>query len=677
MNPVRTPHRGRRHTRLSTKIQNAFAIAMCAFVLALSDKAWSAQSVCVSGELATGSSHSCIALSELPDWLRKNVKRDAQGQASDDVVVQLGAGVHRLAGPIVIDASAWRSGGRKLTIEGVSADKTIVSGAIAAQTLQLSETIIAGIKLPPGVVQIPLQSLGITPPAQLFEYRFGKPVLPDLELFSNGNRLPRSRWPNSGFGTVASVDELGGLRFTVRGQDVSRYATEPALMLGGYFAHDWADETLRAGLIEKTGVRFAQNAPAYGVKVGQRIWFENALSDIDVPGEWAYDPGTQTIYVLPDAKQPKTRLEVSKALEGIVFNKVWNVLIRDIGFTSFRDNAIRIDEGLDIALKGISIRNSGGVGIRLNGRNVVANDLYVADTGAGGVSISGGNRITLSPGRVAIRNCKVERVGRLSKSYKAAIGIAGVGNEVSNCRLSDGPHAAILFHGNDHIIESNLIERFVMETDDAGAIYTGRDWTERGTVIRGNLLRDLGMPKSKYGANAIYLDDQASGILVKDNVIINSFRGVMIGGGRDNKIEGNIFLGCSDGIYIDSRGTRDVELRGAMANPGLRKSFTNVNGAGPQYSARYPELLAAGPDALGHAGNNAASDNIFTGCTSPYVIKPPAQNAMKISDTYIAQPMTLQEMIKPLTAEEIFQLRERLLGKSKKITPREATKDIP
>ena len=40
----------------------------------------------------------------------------------------------------------------------------------------------------------------------------------------------------------------------------------------------------------------------------------------------------------------------------------------------------------------------------------------------------------------------------------------------------------------------------------------------------------------------------------------------MIGGGRDNKIEGNIFLGCSDGIYIDSRGTRDVELRGAMAN---------------------------------------------------------------------------------------------------------------
>ncbi|WP_161499914.1 right-handed parallel beta-helix repeat-containing protein [Rhodoferax sp. TS-BS-61-7] len=662
---------------LASELRKAASIAIFASVLATASKAWSAQEICITPEPVATALSACIPLSALPDWLRKNVKRDAQGHASEDVLVRLGEGLHRLASPIVIDATAWRSGGRQLTIEGLGASKTVVSGAVTAPTATLPEGDRANKKLQQGVVGISLKNLGITPPEKLSEYRFGKSVLPDFELFSNGNRLPRSRWPNTGFGAVATVEELGGVRFTVRGQDVRRYATEPALMLGGYFAHDWADETLRAGAIDVSGVRFLQNLPSYGVKIGQRVWFENALSDIDTPGEWAYDPESQSIYVLPEANQASTNFEVSKSLEGIVFNKVWNVLVKDIGFTSFRDNAIRVDEGLDIALKGIHIRNSGGVGIRLNGRNVVANDLSVADTGAGGVSISGGNRITLSPGRVAVRNCTVERVGRLSKSYKVAVGIAGVGNEVSNCRLSDGPHAAILFHGNDHLIEGNLIERFVLETDDAGAIYTGQDWTERGTIIRGNFLRNLGMPKSKYGANAIYLDDQASGIIVKENLIINSHRGVMIGGGRDNKVEGNVFLGCSDGIYLDSRGTREIELRGALANPSLRKSFIDVNGAGPEYTARYPDLLANGTQALGHAGNNVANDNIFTECITSYTIKQPAQGAIKIGTTYIAQPIGLEDRTKSLTPQEFLLLRAKLTSSSESVTPREATKDIP
>ena len=225
--------------------------------------------------------------------------------------------------------------------------------------------------------------------------------------------------------------------------------------------------------------RFNGSLPTYGVRVGQRVWIENALRDIERNGEWAYDPRSNSIYVLPASRSEPEVFEVSKALEGLVLSGVKNILVQDISFTQFRDNAVRIDGGIDIALKTVSISNIGGTALRLNGRNVVADDFHVFDTGASGVSVSGGDRRALTRGNVFVSGCRIERVGQLRRAYTPAVGIAGVGNGVINCRLSDGPHAAIVFHGNDHLIERNLIERFVLETDDAGAIYTGRDWTER------------------------------------------------------------------------------------------------------------------------------------------------------------------------------------------------------
>jgi hypothetical protein len=53
----------------------------------------------------------------------------------------------------------------------------------------------------------------------------------------------------------------------------------------------------------------------------------------------------------------------------------------------------------------------------------------------------------------------------------------GVGVKVSHNKMYDTPHNVILFGGNDHVMEYNLIYNAVTETGDAGAIYAGRDWT--------------------------------------------------------------------------------------------------------------------------------------------------------------------------------------------------------
>ena len=650
----------------------------CETALALGQLAHSAQEICVVPEVATQAHASCIKLDQLPEWLKRSVRRDSSGQVAEDVVVRLGPGIHRLSNPIVIDSTVWPPGGRQLRIVGAGADLTIISGAVVVATSQVTEEERQRKSLPRGSVRIALNEVGISAPRYLAEVRFGKPSRPDFEIFFDGHRLPRSRWPKRGYATISNVKEIGSLRFTIHNREAQSYANEPALMLAGYFAHDWAYEMLSASVTSiNDGFHFARTSPDFGVRVGQRVRVENALRDITNPGEWAYDPTNNSIYAIPVSSGKSSEFEVSKTIEGFVFNEVWNVAIHGIGFTAFRDTAVRVERGLDFTVRSVSISNIGATALLLNGRGIVAEDLYISDIGGGGVLIGGGDRRFLIPGRVALRRCRIERVGQLIRTYAPAVGIAGVGNEVSGCVLSDGPHLAILFHGNDHRIESNLIQRFAQESDDAGAIYTGRDWTERGTVIHSNVIRDIGGKGGNFGVSAIYLDDQASGIIVTNNLIINAQRGVLIGGGRDNQVNGNTFINCDEGIYIDDRGTRDVETLGRLANLDLHKKFVDVHADSQVYLTRYPEMLVAGLPALGHAGNNFASDNLFVGCKSTFTVIPPATGALQPSLVRIIKITPPLDELLLNEPGHIPTLREKLNTVATTVTPMSVTNQIP
>jgi parallel beta-helix repeat protein len=637
-----------------------------------------AQEICVVPEVAIQTDASCIKLNQLAEWLKRYVRRNSSGQVAEDVVVRIGPGVHRLSNPIVIDSSVWPPGGRQLRIEGAGADQTTISGAVIVSTNQTTDQERQDKLLPRDSIRIALSEVGITAPRSLSEIRFGKPSRPDFELFLDGHRLPRSRWPKSGYATISNVEEIGTLRFTIRNHAAQRYTNEPALMLAGYFAHDWAHELLNAtvsGNIDR--FTFTRTSPEYGVRVGQRVWVENALRDISQPGEWAYDPTNNSIYAIPVSNGESSKFEVSNTMEGFVFSKVWNVAVLGIGFTAFRDSAIRVDQGIDFTIRSVKINNIGGAALQLNGRGITAEDLHISDIGGGGVGIGGGDRKNLIPGRVALRRCKIERVGQLIRTYAPAVGIAGVGNEVSGCVLSDGPHAAILFHGNNHLIENNVIRRFALETDDAGAIYTGQDWTERGTIIRSNLIYDIGARGASFGVNAIYLDDQASGIIVADNVVINAQRGVLIGGGRDNQINGNTFVGCREGVYIDARGTQDIEARGKLANLEFHKKFAEVRADSLQYSTRYPELLAAGVTALGRAGNNIANDNLFVGCSTAFTVKLLATGALQTGLVRIIKVVPKLDEFLLNDPAQIQALREKLNTDATVVAPMSVTRNIP
>jgi hypothetical protein len=101
--------------------------------------------------------------------------------------------------------------------------------------------------------------------------------------------------------------------------------------------------------------------------------------------------------------------------------------------------------------------------------------------------------------------------------YHPGISLTGVGNRAANNLIHSAPHMAIYFSGNEHVIEYNEIHHVSFESNDAGAIYAGRDWTMRGNVIRHNYLHDITGFENR-GCVGVYLDDMFASAAIYGNV---------------------------------------------------------------------------------------------------------------------------------------------------------------
>ena len=92
------------------------------------------------------------------------------------------------------------------------------------------------------------------------------------------------------------------------------------------------------------------------------------------------------------------------------------------------------------------------------------------------------------------------------------------------------------------MIERNLFARDCQEADDMGVLYTGRDPSARGTIIRRNFFTDILPPNRDTKMCAIYVDDGSGGMTIAQNVFCRAgnpgpselFGTVFFHGGHDN-----------------------------------------------------------------------------------------------------------------------------------------------
>jgi parallel beta-helix repeat protein len=185
------------------------------------------------------------------------------------------------------------------------------------------------------------------------------------------------------------------------------------------------------------------------------------------------------------------------------------------------------------------------------------------------------------------------------------------GNEIYNA-----PHAGIIHYGNDMLIENNIIHNIATETHDVGAIYSGRDWTLKGNVIRYNHIYDVGVA-GKRTCEGIYLDDCLCGQQVYGNIVEGCARGVLLGAGQDNIIEDNVFIGCTSGISVDARGRSWARSFFDGSTTWIYDRLKEFDYKNPPLSVRYPELPELDHRVMDWPSGNKIKNNYFAQCTQP------------------------------------------------------------
>jgi hypothetical protein len=292
-----------------------------------------------------------------------------------------------------------------------------------------------------------------------------------------------------------------------------------------------------------------------------------------------------------------------------------HIILRGFTIEGVRETAITISGGAESRVVGCTIRNVGGWAVVVSGgirHGVVGCDLY--QMGGGGVSLTGGNRTTLAPAEHFAENNHIHHYARVKRVYQPGITLQGVGNRASHNLIHNAPHMGMGFGGNDHLIEFNEIHSVCYESNDAGAIYTGRNWTMRGTVIRHNFLHHINGFRGR-GCVGVYLDDMFCGTEVSGNLFYRVTRAAFIGGGRDCIVKNNLFVDCNPSLHIDARA---LGWAHACADRWIQEgrekgTLSGIAYQRPPYSTRYPRLVGILDDEPAAPKGNRVLHNVSFG----------------------------------------------------------------
>lgn len=544
-----------------------------------------------------------------------------------DIIVEIQEGIYELDQPLELDASDGGSTpGTRIIYRGQKGKEARISGGKAVtEWRKVTDKTVLDLLHPDvhgKIYQSDLAALGISD--------FGSPKGEGIELFFNDQPMWISRYPNEGFVKITGIlniepvdirgtkgDRIG--KFNYDDTRIDRWVNEKDGWVSGYWFWDWSNQKHKIAHIDTTR-KLMEVAPpyaSYGYRIGQWFYGFNLLSEIDQPGEYYVDREKGILYFYPPSDLDKGKAYVSILDNVINMNNVSFLTIEGLTLEGSRQTVVSLNGCKDVLLRGNTIRNAGDEGVTIDGgsqNGVVGCDIY--GLGAGGIKINAGDRETLTPGICFADNNDIHHIARIKRVYFPGISLNGVGNRATHNRIAHLPHFAIYFNGNDHLMEYNEIYDVCTESNDAGAIYAGRNWTMRGNIIRYNYLHDISGFEGK-GSVGVYLDDAFSGVDVIGNVFDNVTRAMMIGGGRDNNVLNNIFINCVPSLHVDARGMgwmhdhpeewiKEAEEKGTIQGIVYNQ---------PPYSTQYPKLINILEEDPKAPRGNVLSHNICVGGT--------------------------------------------------------------
>jgi hypothetical protein len=543
------------------------------------------------------------------------------------VTIYLREGEYNINKSLVIDSSL-----SNITLASFMDEKVVFTGGEEIPLNSIEQVELNGKK----VNRVDLRNLGVNDYGEMRNVGFRRPYGKSwAEIFVNGEPMHLAKWPNKALVPMGKVLDAGSVprdgdfsdRGGVFGCDSSRILTwkNPGeVWITGYFNYGYADDAVRIALIDakKKTIKTAE-ATLYGFNSGKPFnqWYAyNIKEELDEAGEYYIDRDKGELFFLPPGNKQTESLKISMLDEPFVdLYNAKNVKIKGITFECSRFIGVTMAETENVVIEACTFRNLGSLGVSMGvgikafkeyrhagtgvpersmlgsihehiyenstfnsraGKNNGVINCKFYNLGSGGVSMDGGDRLTLEAGNNYVDNCLFHDLNRIDRSYRPAVHLMGAGNIIRHCEIYNGPGVAVYLHGNNHLIENNYIHDVCLEVDDMGAFYYGRDASELGNVIRHNFFANI---PALYGVQAVYQDDGACGLTVDQNIFYKAARNVMLMSGSDNRFTNNVVIDAPMVILSTNHGTwsKDEHI----------KRLEVVNFLSAPYANAYPFIL--------------------------------------------------------------------------------------
>lgn len=594
---------------------------------------------------------------------------DLRGAGYEGVRATFSKGVYRVSEPILIKWAPTSGGALEIVGDGA-----IISGGIPLSFASLGDHDARAYRALPkaSLGKVLLASFPSQPVSSRAGIGFSLPVVPSSgELIYKGTPQPLAQWPNFGYAKIVALKGLAkdvSRDFQVQGREVSDWAEEQQLRAQAYWSKDWADQTFPVGVVKVQGVSFLRidGLPFEGaVKDGQRVKIENAVADLDVEGEWVFDTDRRSLLWWPPQEFDGRDVEFSVAESLLLVRNSKDVSISGFSFENARGDGVVVENSSNVTLNHISVRNVGNRGVRISSgyKNGVKNST-IESTGQGGVSVDGGDRPSLKSSGHYVFKCEIRNFNRFVKTYRPGVQVSGVGVSVSENRIHDGTHSAIIFTGNDHLIEANEIFGVVTESADAGAIYGGRDYSARGTRIEKNYLHDIGGGYSQ-DVKGVYVDDLGSGVAIVGNVFFRVRKPIYLGGGRDNSVRFNVLIESSPSLHLDARGIEWQKRSASDPSGEFLKRLNSMPFQSPLWGGRYPHLSNVLDDEFGSPKYNEFCGNLVVGDMDLDVSNKALSGIRLAGNLFVGESQLLAGSVSKAIEAWDFRLKDNLISSSR------------
>ncbi len=587
---------------------------------------------------------------------------------SDAVYITLSAGVHFRTSSLELDErdsrTAWCAKGK---------DRPILSGGVRLARKDFKRTDHVGILdriIDPTartmVWETDLRSQGLQEWGENRRHGFlidgAMRGTPPSQLYVAGERQRLARWPNADehlpqylpefvndkVGVVGRVRKDGIIDAgpTVTDADwatrgpIFRYAFERAdhwtqaedIWLDGIFAHSWEwsyNQVLRIDPKERTiALRYGEAKGMANVYSGDFFFAENLLEELDRPGEYWVDRPRGILYLIPppafDAADPEIVVATLTSPMIKIGKGAKDLLLRGLNFEYGRSLAILVRDSERIRIEDCQVRDFAEGGISLDGSGHAVSSCRLTRIGGTSISMSGGDLLALTPGDNTVEDCVVTDGSWYHRVYNPAVKLGGVGNRLLRSRIANMPHCGVLLFGNDHLVEGNDLGEIGQEFDDMGAIYinSGEKPLERGHIIRGNVIRDIGQSRMVHG---VYPDNGTMGVVIEDNVFARigmkangkngkPSRAILINSGAHIVVRRNLFIDCAYPLWLSAHSggafhDKQAELWKKMFEKNPLEQLLHVR--------RYPELKQFWREERRYPTTNEFKDNILWNPTEP------------------------------------------------------------